>query len=1139
MVTDSRRSAIPDRPSRFLFPLDGPFSTAQRAATPGQEIRGLRSLSPELCGILSRTVEHAVHYRGSPWSPQSLLVLVLLMKIAGTFASLFVLVHLQAAIGYAQTLHATIRGQTSGVSGSLYPNVAITVINEETGETRQTLSGPDGEYTLSVLPPGSYRLEAAMPGFRKYVRRGLLLQVGQNLRLNIVIEPGPAAEEITVTARDELVNPDTTGMGTVIDNHQILNYPLDGRNFLQLSLLLPGALPSAQGSPGSVRGEFTVNVSGAREDSNNFILDGAYNNDPKLNTFAINPPVDAIREFEILTSTYDATFGRSGGAQINMALKSGTNSFHGTAYEFFRNAVLDARNFFALPADAPPRYQRNQFGFSLGGPLRAGRTFFFADYEGRRLNEGITQATNVPTQLERTGDFSQSTLPPPLDPFTGQPFEDARIPLERMSGIGLKVAALYPLPNRQVPGQNFVSSPILRDSDNRFDLRIDHNLGSRSSLVGRYSYSGRRLYEPFSGPGFARIPGFGTDISRRAQNLMIGEDHIFTSSLINQIRLAFNRVSAGSYQENRGMSLNQSVGLPELSSNPRDFGLSFITISGLSPVGDEYNNPQHSSTNVFQATDTVTWSRGKHLVKFGTEYRALQQNAFRDVQSRGFLAFSDFGQITGNGLADLLLGFITYSGGARLDNMQYLRTKSLDFFLQDSYRLRANVTLLLGARYEYNSPPADRYDRANAYDPLTHSLVPVGTDSMPRSGYEADLNNWAPRVGIAWSLDAANRSVVHAGYGIYYDQSSLAPGEGLYFNKPYYDFRLYFPLPGLPLTLDSPFPPDYPLAVPASALGFDRHLRTPYVQHWNLTFEHQLGRNGLLELAYVGSKGSKILSARDINQPGASPRRPNPRPVPQYADIIFLESRGNSSYNSLQIRHQQLVHSGFAALVSYTYGKSLDENSTFFSSFGDSNFPQNSADPGAEKGRSNFDARHRFSLGYSYDLPIGRGRRFLADRSLPSLLLAGWSTHGLLTLQSGRPFTVALLPEIDNSNTGIASLGFGANNRPDRTGSGLLRNPGPDRWFDTSAFAFASYGSFGNSGRNILDGPGYEDVSVSLIKESRLRESLSLQFRAEFFNALNHTNLDLPDIFLGSPTFGRIASAANARRIQFGLKLIF
>jgi hypothetical protein len=1029
-------------------------------------------------------------------------------------------------LGDAQTLYASLRGRVVDISGARCPNAAVTAVNEDSGETRRVASGSDGTYTFSALPPGVYRMEAELAGFRKFVGRGIRIQVGQEARINIELTPGGPSDQIVVTVNQDMIRSGTMDRAAVIDTRQILDLPLDGRNFLELSLLLPGTAAAAQGSPGSIRGEFTVHANGAREDSNNFVLDGVFNNDPKLNTFAINPPADAIREFGILTSTYDASSGRSAGAQVNVALKSGTNGFHGTAYDFFRNAALDARNYFASPSDPAPRYQRNQYGFSLGGPVRRNRTFFFFDYEGRRMNEGITQVTNVPTALERKGDFSQS-LSQPIDPYTQAPFPNGKISSDRIGAIGSAIANLYPLPDRNAPGQNYVSSPVLRDRDDRFDARLDHKVSAKSSLVGRYSFSDRDYYEPFSGPSFARIPGYGANVPRRAQNVMIGEDHTFRASLINQVRVAFNRVSSGSFQETRSGSLNKSVGLPELSSNPRDYGLTLITVSGYSPIGDEYNNPQHSTTNVFQLNESLTYNRGRHLIKLGADYRDLQQNAFRDVQARGFMAFSDYGQVTGNGLADMLLGFVTYSGGARLDNPQYLRARSWNAFVHDSFRLSSNVTLLFGLRYEYNMPPVDRYDRANIYDPMTKSLVAVGTGGIPRGGYFPDRNNLAPRVGLAWSPLAG--TAVRAGYGVYYDQSSLAPGEGLYFNKPYYDFKIYYPLPGLPLTISNPFPSSYPLSLPASALSFDRFLRTPYMQQWNLTVEHQFGNDRVVEVAYVGSKGTKFLAGRDLNQPAPSAMQPNPRPVPQFADIMYLESRGSSSYHSLQARYQQRLRAGFTGLISYTFGRSLDTGSTFFSSAGDANFPQNSANPGAEKGRSDFDVRHRFSAGFSYEY-------LCASKNW---LLSGWSTQGIITAQSGRPFTIALLGEIDNSNTGMASLGFGANNRPSRVGTGVPGNPNPSAWFDTAAFVFAPYGSFGNSGRNILDGPGYKDVSLSVIKNSKLNDDFNVQFRAEIFNALNHTNFDLPDSFLGSPTFGKISSAASPRRIQFGLKLIW
>jgi hypothetical protein len=370
--------------------------------------------------------------------------------------------------------------------------------------------------------------------------------------------------------------------------------------------------------------------------------------------------------------------------------------------------------------------------------------------------------------------------------------------------------------------------------------------------------------------------------------------------------------------------------------------------------------------------------------------------------------------------------------------------------------------------------------------------------------------------------------VVRTGYGFYYDQSALATGEGLYFNAPYFVFNLYFPLEQLPLGLGDPFPRNFPVALPASALAFQRDLRAAYAQHWSFHIQREVGARRVVEAGYSGSKGTKLVGGRDLNQPLPSARRPNPRPLPQFDDITVLESRGNSNYHSLQVRFQQGFRNGLTALASYAWSKSIDDGSGFFSSAGDPNYPQDSLNASLERGLSNFDLRHRLSLSYSYDLPLGRGR-----------LLGGWQTFGIWTFQGGRPFTVALLADLDNSNTGRANLGFGANDRPN-----VLRNPElsartPNRWFDTTAFALPPFGSFGNSGRNILTGPGYQNINASLIKNLTVAEHASLQFRVEAFNVLNRTNFDLPDIFFGSPAFGKIQSAQSPRRIQFGLKLLF
>jgi hypothetical protein len=1017
-----------------------------------------------------------------------------------------------------QTWRGSVTGIVTDASGARVPNADITLTQEETNRKRSTRADAQGEYTFGSLPPGPYRLDVSRENFTTQGRE-FTLNVNEAARFDVLLQAGGLTERASVTSASEAVRTESVAMGAVIENRTVRALPLDGRNFYELSLLAPGTAPAAQGSAGSVRGDFAMHVNGAREDANNFILDGVYNGDPKLNGVGVTPPPDAIREFEILTHTYDASFGRNGGGQINVVLNSGTNTVHGTAWEFFRNAAMDQRNHFA-PAGTTPRYQQNQFGFAIGGPIKRNRTFFFGDYEGRHTREGITRITNVPTALERMGDFSQSAVPP-IDLFTQQPFPGNRIPAQRIHPIGNAIANLYPLPNRNVLGQNFVSAPILRDRVHHFDTRLDHRFSDSSDFALRYSCADRDLFEPFSGASLPRIPGFGNTVPRRAQNVMASETHVFTPALINELRLGFNRIAAGAFQESSAS--NRQVGLPEPWLNSRSQGLSYITMQGYSPLGHEYNNPQHSVTNTYQVVDQATYSAGRHFLKFGGEVRILQQNAYRDVQARGLLAF--FG-VSGNPLGDLLQGFPVVTGSARVDNHQNLRSESYGLFLHDMWRITPALTFSAGARYEYTSPGVDVRDRANLYDVTTGTLAPVGQGSMPRAGYRPDRNNLAPRLGLAWT--PVGSTVLRAAYGIYYDQSALAPSEGLYFSAPYYDFRLFYALAQFPLLLHDPFPANYPFPIPGSALAIQRDLRTPYLQQWNVNVQQGLGSGRVFEIGYAATKGSKLVSARDINQPQPTPATQYMRPNPRFEDINILESRSNSIYHSMQARFQQRFSRGLTALASYTLGKSIDDASGFFSSAGDPNFPQNSYDLRAERARSSFDVRHRLSASYSYDLPF-RGSWFLR----------GWQTNGVWQFQSGRPFTVALNPDFDNSNTGRTSLGFGANDRPNVVKDPTLGNPAEQRWFDTTAFSIPARGTFGNAGRNIVEGPGLAVVNASLVKTTQVTERLGVQFRVEAFNLFNRVNYDQPDNYVGSPSFGAVLSAGAPRRMQLGLKLLF
>jgi hypothetical protein len=1052
-------------------------------------------------------------------------------RVASLLMALVLTVSASAA---AQPQNASLRGTVLDPSGATAGKLALRIINESTNEVRHSISDENGQYSVPELPPGTYRIEVQDARYRTFSARAVLA-VNQDLRLDLPLALGTVSDEIDVRASFVPVDRDSPALATRLDNRQITGLPLDGRNFLELALLAPGTVPAPQGSASSVRGDFALSVNGSREDFTNYLLDGVYNVDPKLGTSSVRPPVDAVREFEVRTSTYDAAFGRNGGGQINVVTRSGTNRFDGTAYEFLRNKALGSKNYFAPQNEDKPDYNRNQFGGSAGGPIAKDRTFFFVDYEGTRLREGVTRVTNVPTLAERSGDFSHSLFARPVLPGTAIPFPGDAIPPSFIDSRGAAIVALFPQPNRTTPFANFVSSPTLEDDIHQMDARIDHGIGG-GRLTARYSLSDRALFEPFAGTGFSTLPGYGNDVDRSGHNAMAGFTHTPSPRVVNDVRFGYNRVTIAVVPADTTVT-NASVGLPALSSNPRDAGLSLISISGYSPIGHEYNNPQQSTSDTFQLTDTASWSRGSHLVKFGGEWYSVRQSAFRDVQARGFLNFVDQ-YLTGNALADLLLGFPVTTGGARLDNPQNLRANNWALFAHDDWRATSNLTLSAGVRYDYSGPPVDKDDRAALYDTTTRQLVPVGTGTMPRGGYEGDRDNVAPRVGFAWTANSEHTRVIRGGYGFYYNQGALATSEGLFFNPPYFNLSVYFPLQGLPLRLSDPFPASFPFPVPQSATAYQPDLQTPWMEHWNLNVQQQIGRGRTIEIAYVGSRGHDLISARDVNQPPASPSQVNLRPDPQFADITLIESRGTSLYNALQIRLQQRSETGLSALAAYTYGKSTDDASGFFTSAGDPNFPQNSLDPAAEHGRSSFDIRHKFSASFSLPLPFGEDRRWLSS-GLIGTILKDFDLQGVYTLQSGRPFTVAILPSIDVSNTGRSNLGFGYNDRPNVSGNTSVPSPSPTQWFNTAAFSFPAFGSFGNAGRNILEGPGYNNLNVALVKNIGSGNGARLQLRAESFNLFNRANFDLPDPFLGSPTFGQILSAGSPRRFQFGVKAIF
>ena len=1037
----------------------------------------------------------------------------------------------------AQQVDGRIHGSVLDSSGAVVGGAVVEVQRIETGATRYATSGASGRYTVPALSPGSYSISVSAEGFRPVSSEPIQLSLGGEAEASFVLQVGPASDAITVSGESSALETSQAAIGNVIPNRFIVSLPLNGRNFLHLLLLVPGAAPAAVGSPGSERGRFAFQTNGARESANSFLYDGVYAIDPILNSFSFAPPVDAVREFRIHTSNSEAGLGRNSGGQIAVAIKQGSNEFHGTAYEFFRNDRFDARNFFSRPTDPVPTLRRHQFGASLGGPVTRNSTFFFANFEGLRETRAQTRTTNVPSLAERQGDFSSSTGNAPINFLSQQPFPNARLPYA--NPIGQAVADLYPEPNQTLPGQNFVAAPTGENSTNKSDIRLDRRVGAGGQLAGRYSFADSDVHEPYAAQQFSSVPGYGNLLDQRGQNAMVSHTGILGAQWINEARFGYNRIGNRTLHENSGTSLNSTLGLPDLATRELDLGLSFFQVTGYSSLGGEFNNPQVSTVNTWQFSDTLSYSRGGHLLQFGFEQRGIRQDGFRNVLARGSIYFTDRAY-TQNALADLLFGLPSYTLGARSDGLQAARTGATSAFATGTLRVSRALTVTLGLRYENNQPAFDAEDAASIYDPSSRQIVRLGQGGIPRGGFSRDNNNIAPRVSIALRPPATDRLVVRAGWGVYYNFSDLATGQGIYFNPPFFNALLFFPSQLAPLTINQPWPEGQAAPLPPSVTTYDQNLRTSYAQQWNFTVQSELFKDTVLSIGYNGTRGTKLVGARDINQAQPSPAQPNYRPLPTFSDINLIASGFDSVYHSLQAQFQCRLQSGLTGLFSYTWAKSIDNASNFFASAGDANYPQDSNNIAAERARSSFDVPHRFTGSFVYQLPFGPGKALGSDWSgAAARLLSGWQLNGIVSLQTGQPYSVALPGEFDNSNTGRSSYGFGAGDRPNVNSDPNLSNPDPQQWFDPSAFSLPAYGSFGNAGRNIIGGPGLANVDFSVLKDIEIAEATTLQLRAELFNMLNTPNFLNPNIFFGTPGFGRLLAARDGREVQLGVKLIF
>lgn len=1024
-----------------------------------------------------------------------------------------------AATASAQVTTGTLVGSVTDASGQPIAQAEVRAGDAQHGVARTAATDTSGFYRLVDLPPASYAVAVSALGFRPAARADVAIAVASSVRIDFRLPVTAAAQTVDVVGALRVLQTTSGGLGSVLGREQIDGLPLNRRDFLQLSLLAPGVQGPVDGSELSTRGSFAMHVNGGREEFNNFLLDGVDNNDAYVNRYVVQPSVDSVQEFKVETNSYSAEYGRNAGGQVNVVTRRGSSRFEGSAYEYFRNQALDAKNYFE--GDTKQPFSRNQFGGGGGGPLVADRTFFFGTIDLLREREGLSRLGAVPGAAERLGNLSglgQAVS----DPFTGRAFPGNVIPSDRISPLARQVLALFPAPNRSVAGANYLGQPRQQDDDTQGTARLDHRVSASDQLMARYSAGRTDLLEPYT-EGTGVTDGFGDFVNDRTWNATVQHQHIFQSRAVNSLRVGANGFSRDILTENHGTNVGAAWGVNWLNVPAESFGYPVINVAGYSKVGDAFSLPILRDSATYQLADDLSVDRGDHLLKIGGEARHIRLNSKVDLFSRGQLSFT--GAFTGSGLGDLLLGLPTFGIQAQSNNPIAMRTDAVSAYIQDDWRVHSDLTLSLGVRYEYVSPPVDANDGMSTLDFSTGRIVQVGTNGVSRSGLSPDRNNIAPRVGLSWS--PADHTLVRGGYGLFYDSSMLTVNTAQYFNPPQFNLRVFVPSAQGLLSLANPFPVSAGFAPPPTLSVLSPDLVTGYLQHFNVAIERDVSSVGIVSLAYAASRGSHLVRPRDVNQP-----RPGPgdvdarRPYQGYSDIFLVESEGSSRFDSLQATFDRALSHGLSVRAVYTLSKSTDDASAFLGTPADPNYPQDSRNLAAERAPSSFDVRHRFALSYIVDLP--RSNRWTR----------GMQIQGIAVIRSGQPFTPVL--RFDNSNTGNTGGSTAGSDRPNLVADPVPANPSADAWFNTKAFAIPAPYTFGNAGRNSVRGPGYASFDLAVAKRIEAGGRSAVTVGLQVFNLFNRTNFDLPEHFADEPsTFGRIFSAKAARQVQLTARLGF
>jgi hypothetical protein len=1104
---------------------------------------------------------------------------MILKKIAHMVLCILVLVA-SAAVAAAQATQGGIVGTVRDQKGADIVGAKVTVTNEATGLQREIATEGNGVFRVLALPNGNYEVRVEAPGFATAAVKAVEVGVDQIRTLDLVLRVGAKAEVVEVQSDAALTQTETSSVGQIIDNRKVEDLPLNGRDFAQLARLNPGVAVSGggggqQGGEGNVSG-FSSN--GQRSTSNNFLVDGVDNNNYFAGEAAQLPSIDSIQEFEVQTNSFAAEYGRNSGSVVNLVTKSGTNQLHGSVYEFFRNDALDARNYFNQDPFAKSGLHLNQFGGTLGGPIVKNQTFFFLNYEGFRRGAGITRITNVPTDLQRAGTFTFT------DPNTQQP---VTITVPVTSTSAQVFSTLFPEPNLVGPQGNFISSPTQSDATDQFLVKVDHRLRASDNLSARYSRTRADIFFPFTpGQSGTNIPGFGVNDNGANHLVALSYTRVLSPKTLNEARFGFTRsniqlatetgAQAATFGFNTGWPAGSQLGLgniPQLA-----FSGGFVSGSAaVTNLGGGIDQPNRTANNTFQWVDNVSHTTARHSFKLGADVRYTQLNRLYDLAFSGQVSFSGSLNTADNrdplnpvNVPNALIDFAEgLSSGALQfvgDSHRNFRTTSFGFFGQDSFKLRKNLTLNYGLRYELNTVLNEAHGRLSSFRPqnFTHYLDPsdptiqnnlpaleasgVVLQSQVSSIYDPDHNNFAPRIGLAWDVFSNGKTVLRSGYGVFYETIiGNIPGNVM-LNPPFLpDF--FNPFPGWPNAFA---PSGFPVLTVVQ-----QHLVTPYAQHYNLVLQHELPARTLLEIAYVGTSGTKLPRFRQINQayitqaqidkltpdirtrleimgipdfvidnfilPNGIAAIPSVARTPffGFAQLFQAEDTISSNYNSLQVKLDKRFSHGLSSLLAYTWSHSIDGASVFFGSGANATtiFPQDNYNLAAERGNSDFDIRHRLSWSFLYQIPTAH--------RIPKALGEGWQLGGILSLQTGQPFSV--LTGQDNSSTGLG------NDRPNVVGDPNAGSHTVNRWFNTSAFSPNLPLTFGNAGRNIVVGPGFHNLDFSVLKNTQLRENVNLQFRAEFFNIFNHPSFALPANILAAPNFGTLFQTPDAAQNNVGL----